>query len=96
MDWLLELFSNYGGRRERPDQRARYNAVDGDANEVFRCFMGLGDTRCVQWYVRAPLIAPFKVPIGLAMSQEVDGRFGIMAASKHAGGARSTEGHGRT
>jgi hypothetical protein len=44
---LLKLLCNYGSRRDRPDQRARNTAVDGDASEALRCCMGLSDARCV-------------------------------------------------
>jgi hypothetical protein len=47
VDRLLELLGNYGSGRDRPDQRARNNAVDGDARETLRRCMGLSDARCV-------------------------------------------------
>ena len=73
MNRFLKLFRNYSGCRKGADERARNNAVDWRANEALRCRLGLSDARCVQLNVREPLIAPFKLPVCLAMSQEVEG-----------------------
>jgi hypothetical protein len=47
VNWLLELLGDYGSSRERPDQRARNNAVDGGASEALRWSKGLSVGRCV-------------------------------------------------
>ena len=80
MDRLLHLLANYCGRRERPDQRARNNPVDRNASKAIRCSTRLSDAGRVQKNVRVALIASFKVPICLAVPQEVEG-----ALRNHAG-----------
>jgi len=44
VDRLLELFSNYGGCRDR---RTRNNAADRNASKAFCCRTGLSDTHSV-------------------------------------------------
>src|SRR5262245_11817284 len=73
MDRLLKFFRYNSGCRERADERARNNAADRRANEALRCGLGLGDIGCVHLNVRVPLVSALKVPIRLAMSQEVEG-----------------------
>jgi hypothetical protein len=73
MDRLLQLLSNDPRRGECPDHRARDYAINCDLREPCRRGMRLSDPGRVEWDVRLALVPALAVPVGLAVSQEVEG-----------------------